>query len=80
VQYDDGPVWVRICLNRNKLDNPVYCFVRKADGAIFVADDWKRPRTKTGVVGYLHDYAPDLLKGYGPCPKNGKRYLKERQP
>jgi hypothetical protein len=73
-------VWVRICLNRNKLDNPAYCFVRKADGAIFVADCWKRLRTKTGVVGYLHDYAPDLLKVYGPCPQSGKRYLKERRP
>jgi hypothetical protein len=80
VQYDDGPVWVRICLSRNELDNSVYCFVRKADGAAFVADSRKRPRTKTGAVGYLHDYAPDLLKGYGPCPQNGKRYLKERQP
>jgi hypothetical protein len=80
VQYDDGPVWVRICLNRSDDDNSVYCFVRKRDGAIFVADGWKRPRTKTGIVGYLHDHAPDLLKGYGPSPQNGKRYLKGRQP
>jgi hypothetical protein len=80
VQYDDGPIWVRICLSRSELDNSVYCFVRKPDGAIFVADGWKRPRIKTGVVGFLHDYAPDLLKGNGPCPQNGKRYLQGRQP
>jgi hypothetical protein len=75
VQHDDGPVWVRISLHRSE-SNVVYCFVRKPDGAIFVADGWKRPRTKTGIVGYLHDHAPDLLKGYGPSPQNGKRYLK----
>jgi hypothetical protein len=56
VQYDDGPVWVRISLHRSGR-NDVYCFVRKPDGAIFLADGWKRPRTKTGIVGYLHDYA-----------------------
>jgi hypothetical protein len=78
VQYDDGPVWVRILLHRSE-SNVVYCFVRKSDGAVFVADGWKRPRTKTDIVGYLHDYAPDLLKGYGPSPQNGKRYLKGRQ-
>jgi len=30
------------------------------------------------VIGYLHDYAPDLLHKYGLSTPNGKRYLRRQ--
>jgi hypothetical protein len=46
----------------------VYGFVRRSDGAIFKAADWKKPetRTKSAIRGFVtEEYPEDYFTGYG---------------
>ena len=55
VGFDYGRKYWRIWKDGGQ--KSVYGFVRKDDGAIFMAATWKAPqtKTKTAIRGYLHD-------------------------
>jgi len=63
--------WKLILENRNDFggsSSTVYGFVRRADGAVFRAADWKKPetRTKRAIRGYVTDEFPeDYFTAYG---------------
>jgi hypothetical protein len=63
-----GSVYWKLVKNRDNGQCSVYGFVRKADGAIFKAANWKAPFTKgpTAIRGYVTDEFPlDATTPYG---------------
>jgi hypothetical protein len=82
--YEEGPKWYRIVTEEvdpcdQELRTSAYCFVRKADGAIFQTDGYRAPRLKTGILGHLHKYSPHLLGGDGVRNRQRIRQLEAQQ-
>ncbi len=62
--FEDGPRWWRLITEWTQEDGEerrsIYGFVRKEDGALFIADGWHKPRKDGGPVGFVHDHAAAL--------------------
>jgi hypothetical protein len=71
---EDGSRWWRLFTEwtdeGGEQRRSIYGFVRKVDGALFIADGWHKPRKDGEPVGFLHDHRPDRIQS-GPPPCSG---------
>ena len=74
--FEDGPRWWRLVTEWTGVDGEeqraIYGFVRKEDGALFIADGWHKPRKDGGPVGFVPDHAAALGR-HGFLPRSKQR-------